>query len=500
MRKVKNLLWSLMLAVPLIALFSGCKKFLDRKPLTATLDDLTQGGLEGQIYGLYASMRNPDGATGCGNGFGGIPWLAVHGFRSDDTEKGSSQSDGADWGVIFDEFQYVKDHWSINTYWDNHYTFIGLTNEAIYYADSLGLDDPASLTNVAEAKFMRAFAYFDLVRTFGEVPKIDFKVNSVTQSCIAKSSVPELYSFIEADLQYAEQHLPLSWGSKYPGRLTSGAAKTLLGKVLLYQQKWATALGKLKEVILTGQYSLASDYTKIFTEDGENNSESIFEIQCYEGPNQTDYYWNWYAVAQGVRGSGEWDLGWGWNTPTESLVAAYPVGDLRKNATILFSGENDGIYGAVLPSYPAEVPRKYWNKKVYTNPTVRAFTGDRQGWWVNQRQLRYADVLLMAAEAANEIGGAANQNDAETWLNMIRSRVSLSGVSFVNQAQMRTAIQNERRWEMGMENERFFDLVRWGTASTVLGSLGYQNRHRYYPIPQPIIDRCSLITQNPEWP
>ena len=506
MRNVKNLIL-LLLGVPFLFLMSGCEKFLDRKPLTATLDDLNQGGLEGQIFGIYASLRNPDGATGCGNGFGGIPWLAFHGFRSDDSEKGSSASDGADWGVIFDEFQYVKDHWSTNTYWDNHYTFIGLCNTAIQFADSLELNDLASRQNVAEARFFRAFAYFDLVRSYGEVPKIDFRVYNASQANIPKSSVTEIYALIDEDLQFAAANLPLNWGTKYPGRLTTGAAKTLHAKSMLYRQQWAPALGLLQQVMSSGEYALMSDYNKVFTEDGENKEESIFEVQCYTGPNGQDNYWSWYAVSQGVRGSDAWDLGWGWNAPTQSLVDAMvdttsgtSKPDPRRNATILFSGQSDGIYGAVLPEYPS-VPRKFWNKKVYTNPSVRAYTGERQGWWVNQRELRYADVLLMAAEAANEIGGATNEALAVDLLKQVRSRVGLPQVDFVDKAKMRAAIQNERRIEMGMENERFFDLVRWGLASSVLGPLGYQNKHRYYPIPQPAIDRSGgVLVQNPEWP
>jgi hypothetical protein len=508
MRNVKNLIL-LLLGLPFLFMTSGCDKFLDRKPLTATLDDLNQGGLEGQIFGIYASLRNPDGATGCGNGFGGIPWLAFHGFRSDDTEKGSSPSDGADWGVIFDEFQYVKDHWSTNTYWDNHYTFIGLCNTALQFADSLQLNDPASVQNVAEARFFRAFAYFDLVRSYGEVPKIDFRVYNAAQANVPKATVNEIYALIDQDLQFAAANLPLNWGGKYNGRLTTGAAKTLHAKTMLYRQQWSPALGLLQQVIASKEYALMADYSKIFTEDGENKEESIFEVQCYTGPNGTDNYWSWYAVSQGVRGSDAWDLGWGWNTPTQSLVdamvdtagtgAADDKPDPRRASTILFSGGSDG-YGGTVPEYPT-VPRKYWNKKVLTNPSVRAYTGERQGWWVNQRELRYADVLLMAAEAANEIGGAANEALAVDYLKQIRARVGLPQVNFTDKATMRTAIQNERRLEMGMENERFFDLVRWDLAKTVLSQYGYQNKHRYYPIPQPAIDRSGgVLKQNPEWP
>lgn len=502
MNKVKNLLWGICLAVPIFILFSGCQKFLDRKPLTATLDDLNQGGLEGQIYGLYGAIRNGDVA---GQGFGGIPWLAMNNFRSDDSEKGSSASDGADWGVIYDNFQYVKDHWSSNTYWDQHYVLINAANTALQTADSLKLNAPADMVNRGEARFFRAFAYFDLVRAFGEVPKIDFRIYSPADAKKAKSSVAEIYALIDADLNFAAQHLPMNWNnaagaSRFPGRLTMGAAKALQAKTYLYRQNWSSALSLAQQVINSGQYALQPDFAKIWTNAGENGPESIFEIQANIGPNGADNYFSWHAIAQGVRGAGDWDLGWGWNSPTQDLVDAFNPADARKNGTILFSGQNDGIYGKVLPDYPS-IPRRFWNKKVYPEPAMQALTGERQGGWINQRVLRLADVILMAAEAANELGGATNQALAVNMVNQIRARAGLPAVTFASKEQLRTVIQNERRFELALEGERFYDLVRWGLAPTVLGPLGYQHRHRYYPIPQPAIDFSGgVLTQNPEYP
>ena len=177
--------------------------------------------MEGQIYGLYGAIRNGDVA---GQGFGGIPWLAINNFRSDDSEKGSSPADGADWGVIYDQFQYVKDHWSSNIYWDQHYVLIGQANTALQLADSLKLTDAASLVNIAEAKFFRAFAYFDLVRAFGQVPKIDFRVYNPSDAKKPKATVAELYTLIDTDLAYAEANLPANWAAKFIGRLTNGSA------------------------------------------------------------------------------------------------------------------------------------------------------------------------------------------------------------------------------------------------------------------------------------
>lgn len=496
-----------LLALVLALGIAGCSKFLDRKPLTATLDDLNQGGLEGQIYGLYGAIRNGDVA---GQGFGGIPWLGIQNFRSDDSEKGSSAADGADWGVIYDQFQYVKDHWSNTTYWDQHYVLIGLANTALQIADSLNLNDPASQINRAEARFFRAFAYFDLVRTFGDVPKIDFRVYTAADGQRPKAPAAEIYALIDADLQFAAANLPLNWrnaagGNRFPGRLTKGAANGLLAKTLLYRRNWGAALSAAQAVINSGEYSLTPSFGSIWTNAGENNSESLFEIQASVGQSGADNFFSWHAIAQGVRGSGDWDLGWGWNTPTDKLVNDWSDSDPRKRATILFSGQADGTFGRVVPDFPT-VPRRYWNKKVYPEPSQQSFTGERQGGWINQRCLRYADVLLMAAEAANELGGAANQRIAEDMLELVRARARggdntiLPKVVFQDQSQMRTAIQNERRFELALEGDRFFDLVRWGLAPTVLGGAGYTNRHRFYPIPQQAIDNSGgRLIQNPEW-
>ena len=126
----------LLLAIPMLFMVSGCKKFLDRKPLTATLDDLKQGGIEGQVFGIYSAIKDYD----IGQVFGGIPWQGMHNFRSDDSQKGSEPSDGAEWVAPFDNFQYVKDLWASNFYWDAHYSLIHLTNTAL--KDSFGKFKP----------------------------------------------------------------------------------------------------------------------------------------------------------------------------------------------------------------------------------------------------------------------------------------------------------------------------------------------------------------------
>lgn len=501
MKKLKNISIGI-IVLGFLAGAVSCKKFLDRKPLgLATEGDLSQGGLQVKVFGLYGAMRNW--------GMTDFPMLWFKGIRSDDAQKGSTTGDLADGGQIMDNFQYTKDHWLMNAYWDDHYNFINLTNDIIHEVDSLGLTDPGSLINKAEAMFFRAYAYFDLVRDYGSVPKIDFKVYSIADGNKPKAPVAEIYALIDADLQFAAANLPLSWGNQFPGRLTKGTANTLWGKAYLYRQNWTAALAKLEEVIQSNQYSLNPSYVNFFLEKGENTSESILEVQMHVNNNGSVTIGNSHNQVQGVRGSGDWDLGWGFHVPTATLEAAYETGDPRRPATILYSGQPDGIYGRVVPTGLAQ---PFWNKKVYPDPARRNAITDRSqdghfSKWMNIRLLRYADVLLMAAEAANEIGGPVNTTKALAWLEMVRARARggnagvLPAVTTTNQAQLRTAIQNERRFEFAMEWERFYDLVRWGLAPSVLGPLGYQARNRYYPIPQPAIDRSNgVLVQNPDYP
>jgi hypothetical protein len=249
-------------------------------------------------------------------------------------------------------------------------------------------------------------------------------------------------------------------------------------------------------------------------------------MQCNIGANGTNNYSTQWATSQNVRQGGasiNWNLGWGWNTPTTVLESAWDATDPRKQMTILYSGQSDGGpalggYGATLPAYApgSSLDQKYWNKKVYSDPAMRQYTGQINGSggadWINHRILRYADVILMLAEASNELGDGAT---AAKNLELIRNRASgnlgagrtiVPPIAFANQAQMRTAIKKERRWEFAMEGYRFYDLVRWTPATdgidapNVLGGLGYQSRNALYPIPQPAINLSGgVLVQNPNY-
>ena len=483
-------------------LFPGCKKdFLDRIPLgqytTGNYPYPSGGGPYDQyIYAAYAGMRTWETSV-----FGFVGAVSI---RSDDADKGSTPAD-APTQIEMDNFPVTPTNGLTNDLWTGYYSVISKCNVVL---DQVGRDSSGTAEDVktlakAEARFLRGYSYFMLVRLFGNIPLVDTVVADVAQSNIPQSPASEIYAFIEQDLQYAATNLPLQWDAKYIGRATSGSANGILAKVYLYEKKWQLAMTTAGIVINSGIYNLNTPYDKIFTEEGENSSESVFEIQAYADANhKADAYGCQYANVQGVRGTDWNDLGWGFNIPSEQLEAAYEPGDPRKASTILYCPSPVPTrYGEIFPVEPN--PR--YNMKVYTNPAIRNSVGDRFGWWMNVRILRYADVLLMYAEAANELG---QTNEALEKLEWVRARARngdntiLPPVVTTDQAQLRTAIQHERRVELAMEHERFFDIVRWGIAANVLHAAGKSNytepRDKLLPIPQAQIDLSKgVLKQNP---
>ncbi|MEI6900982.1 MAG: RagB/SusD family nutrient uptake outer membrane protein, partial [Bacteroidota bacterium] len=318
----------LMLLTSLLLFFS-CQDYLDIKPLGNAIEgDLKTGTLEGQVFGLYANFRG-NGNNDAYGGMNGLPLSFFASIRSDDADKGYDESNTRIYKSRGDDYQYdANDTWLLQQYWSDHYQFIVGCNQLIYFADSLKLTDQPSLINVAEAKFFRAYAYFDLVRTFGDVPLNLTASSSFGSGNIPKTSVAAIYSQIDTDLDYACANLPnkIYWGTKYPGRLTIGAAKTLAAKTKLYRQDWAGALAKCEEVISSKEYSLYGSYNDMFTESGELCSESILEVQNYVNDNGSVAVFGSFTERTGIRGTDIFVQGWGWNTPSQALVSAYETG------------------------------------------------------------------------------------------------------------------------------------------------------------------------------
>tara|TARA_R110002050_G_scaffold288248_2_gene440051 strand:- start:31362 stop:32801 length:1440 start_codon:yes stop_codon:yes gene_type:complete len=410
-------------------------------------------------------------------------WNGVSSMTSDDADKGSDPGDTGGDKNLLDALTFDATTISFDEVWAAHYDGIQRANQAINRLEAFDLDPTLKSRLIGEAKFLRALTYFRLVKTFGGVPLIAGipDLSADPAQLLSRATKEETYAFIETDLTEAITSLPEK--SEYPiselGRATKGAAKALLAKVSMYQNKWQVVLTLTNEIIASGEYGLTPNYEDIWKEISENNIESIFEIQA-RGETPTAGTQG-YSVTQGARGAGGW--GWGFNTPSQNLADSYEAGDTRRDATIIFRGET--LFDGRL--VPNTVVNPMYNQKAYSSAFSDAWETGK-----NIRILRYADVLLMNAEAALATGG-----DAATPLNQVRNRAGLGDAPVVNQM----AIWEERRHELAFEHDRYFDLVRQGRAGTVLRALGkpfVDGKHEVFPIPnEQIIKSGGLLEQNP---
>ena len=416
-------------------------------------------------------------------------WNGVSSIASDDADKGSSPGDTGSDKDVMDALTYNPSSLSIVEIFSANYEGINRCNQALNIIPQLDKADPKLRARLmGEAKFLRAFMYFTLVKTYGGVPIIDRLPNPSSQEDrvmqLTRKSKEEVYAFIEKDLNDAVEVLfnKSQYASSERGRASKGAAYALLAKVNLYQKNWQKVVDNCN--LVTG-YSIVPDYGSMFRLAGENGAESIFEIQG-TGSVPIKGIQN-YSVSQGARGAGGW--GWGFNTPSESLLNAYEVGDLRRNATIIFAGST--LYdGRVVPT-TVENPR--YNYKAYSSAIPDAEQSD-----TNIRYFRYAEVLLMKAEALNEL----NQTSvAIPLLNQIRLRAGLGNTTAVSQAAVRTAIYKERRVELAFEHDRFFDVVRTGQAVAAFAihrKTFVVGKHEVFPLPQLFLNETAgLSSQNP---
>jgi hypothetical protein len=488
----------------------ACDDLLDQKPQGQwTAEDNSDGSFASDVFAMYAKVRGFNVTTG-------NVALAIHNFRCEDIEKGSTAGDGSEWATQYDNFSYSASMSGIGSYWTGNYEIVHIANKVLAEVKKMEAQGPLSegdMVNKAEALFFRAFTYFNLVRAFGEVPLIDFPITDAAEANVPKSSVEQIYLLIDNDLQEAATlPIPRTWGSQYPGRLTWGAVKSLHAKTYMQRNNWGQVSSLTAEVIASHFYDLHTPFNKIFREDGENCSESIWELQCVYDASITDIneVGSQYCQVQGCRGAGDWDLGWGWHCPTQTLADVFESGDPRKDETLLYfykSGEDPATCQAnepwgEKPMSNGDVINKYYNKKAYGNPTLRT-SQSKDSRWVNIRMIRYSDVLLMAAEAANEMG---DTTDALKYLEEVRARARggntavLPEITTTDKVELRAAIKHERRVELAMEWDRFYDLVRWDDATSVLGGNGYQPKHQYLPLPQAEIDKSNgVLIQNPNY-
>jgi len=359
------------------------------------------------------------------------------------------------------------------------------------------IDFSSKATILAEAKFLRAFYYFELVKFFGDIPLvIDERLGVQQIQQLERTPSSEVYAQIEQDLNDAIAVLSYKSESSHSGikgRVDKGAALGLLGKVYLYQENWSAASQTFNTLINSGNYALASDYNTMFLKENENNSETIFDVEysdqeggsygcliCLEGNLTVGY--------QGIRQYDGPSYGDGnsYNLPTQDLFNSFENYDPRREATCLniddFIANNSvgTTYGIGAGGHTGFYNHKYMKSR---DEMLNGIPDNDLTSGVNYRVIRYADILLMAAEALNQSGDDVT---ALTYLNLVRSRVGLfqktsSGTVLYED------ILKERRSELSCEGHRFFDLVRTGRAATEITNF-VTGKHELFPIPQDEID------------
>lgn len=459
--------------------FSACDDFLDlplegELPIDYEREPTPEEGFR-YVSAVYAGLRNW--------GVSVFPYIGMFEITSDDADKGSTPDDSPAM-IELDSFTYTPENDLFLSFWNDHYSVIGNANFAINTLLELNFEDESVRDPlVAEAKFLRAFLLLRLNLAFGGVPIVDTTMTAEDFARIPRSTREEIYDFIEADLLYAIEHLPDNYPLEEAGRATRGAARALLARAYMYQNRWADVKFQTDEIILSNTYSLYPDFYSLFRMVGQNSSESVFELQL-TSRDQGRYRCE-YGFVQGPRNNFARLQGWGFNVPSEKLIEFFDSrnDEIRKFATVLPRGfrtpEGDSIN--------ANCPNPYYNYKVYTE--LRYNTID-YALDHNIRYIRYAEVLLMNAEAALNAGG-----DAATPLNLVRQRAGLDPI----ESPTLEDVWDERRAELAMEKHRFFDLVRTGRAPQELGSKGFQaGKHEVFPIPQTQIDLSDgVLTQNP---
>ncbi len=426
--------------------------------------------------------------------------LAVEEMTSGDDDKGSTPGDAA-YLDDFIHFAMSPTTGQVNDYWTGKYQEIHLCNEVLDSVPQIDMDEDLKDRLMAEAKFIRAYSYFRLVRAFGGVPLRLHTIdpNNTSAYNIPRASKDSVYLSIEKDLEEAEKVLPKQYGAEDVGRITKGAALALHAKVEMYLKNWDQAYALSKQVMNLGVYQLFPDYEQLFRIKNENNSGSVFEIQCDIVPGKTSITYSQYSQIRGPRAISPPYNGWGFGNPNQHLMDAYEKGDPRMDATILYRGETTPEGDHI--SEDATNPR--YNQKTYIPFKIRdQYAQYTYGARQNIRIIRYAEVLLINAEAANELGKTQEALDD---LNKVRARARgnnpnvLPDITETAKEALRKIIWHERHVELALEGDHFFDLVRQGRAAEVLGPQGFtKGKNEVMPIPQQEIDVSGgVLTQNP---
>jgi hypothetical protein len=425
-------------------------------------------------------------------------WMLTE-LRSDNARLHTAATTSSDrtMQLDFDQSRISATSEHVYNYWKAVYHNIARCNAVLMHLDAVK-DASLRLQYEAEARFIRGYHYFNLVRLFGPVFIVDKRLDAVSALNYERSSMDEVYAFLTADLQFAADNLPAAYPESGLGRVTCWAAKGLLAKVRMTQGVYDSGTKDLlADIITRGGFCLQPTYAAVFDINNELNQEIIFVIRYTSGGiGLGSPFGNWFAPLQSgasvINGGGN-----GYNYPTDDLVSAYLSSDSRRDVTLALDYTND--QGKV-------VDRRYVKK--YLSPVILKEDGDKD-WPV----LRYADVLLLYAEVLNELEGPAS---AVPYVNMTRQRAGLNPLEAgqtANKHQMRMAIEKERRLELAYENHRWFDLIRTDRVLEVMQE--HWNTESYYadiiaetgpivltqnlillPVPQKEIDINQAITQN----
>jgi len=417
---------------------------------------------------------------------------------------------GAD-GHRMSDYIFDSGDWPMGDMWGSAYWNINRANTVLDRVPAITMDPALRDRLLNEARFLRANSYFNLVRSFGDVPLLEHEVKSLDGLRVSRAPAADVYALIVSDLQQAAAGLPASYTGSDIGRVTSGAARAMLAKVYLTRQDWANAAQTAGQLIASGRYTLLPNWRDCFKISTEIiNSESIFEIN-YDGlldPGAGSVH-TLFSLPSGFPGGDAYGL----MTVAPSLASLFAASDTRGlGGTFINSGyvdalgdtakwnDPDSTYG------PAFI--KYLDQTDFQNMHQRAWQRQSNNWIV----LRYADVLLMYAEAVNEGGAPVVAMTAKQALNAVRTRAGIDTVPDLSTAAFRDSVWLERRREFLFEGQRWFDLSRWGVLNsamlaktTELATIapGETTVHgassNLLPIPQGERNKNPNLTQNPGW-
>jgi hypothetical protein len=430
---------------------------------------------------IYDLMNNA-------NMYNQVIWV-LQDQATDDAEWGGGRSTANQAKNDLDKYAFTPATSTFQSVWSTCYQGINRANTVLAHVPPISMDPNLQARLLAEAKFMRGFYYFTLVRLFGGVPLVLQETTSLNDLNVSRASVDEVYQQIVSDFTEAENVLPPSYTGADIGRATKGAATAFLAKVYLTREDWPKASAKCREVMDMGQYNLWDNYADAFAIPNENGRESIFEVQAIggglgEGSWMQGYMRPPFDRVNGIAGFGD-------DPPTKNLYDAYSPGDKRRDVTIRLYSDTTNPKAPTSIAFPGYV-RKYVDFSATAN-------GEGSN---NFPIIRFADVLLMYAEALNEQG--AGNAEAYTAINRVRRRAGLADLTpALGQPAFRDSVLLERRLELAFEGHRWYDLVRTKRLISAMqaqnASIAVTDRHYLFPIPQTERDVNPNLTQNPNY-